>query len=298
MLKRLNGKWLLFGLSVMVLAGCFRQAGPDVGPPPASTLVPTIPQNLLPPTGGPATPFITPFVPGQGLDMTSIPTLGAPSPTLPLLAPGTTSSTDTGIIVPSSPAVTITVPFAAGPTFTPIPGAPPVNLNPNVRATATSATTGGGSAGQSNPNAPQEGDPCTYVVQAGDTAFYVATVHGLTLVDLIEANGLENADYLFEGQVLQIPGCGEIPLGGDGASDGGTGLQPPAVTPVPGIVASPTPRPTSVDGSTIHVVQAGENLFRISLQYGVTVQDIVAANGLPNENAILSIGQELVIPAP
>jgi hypothetical protein len=46
---------------------------------------------------------------------------------------------------------------------------------------------------------------------------------------------------------------------------------------------------------TIHVVQAGENLFRIGLQYDVPWQEIEAANNLANGRQI-SVGQELIIP--
>jgi LysM repeat protein len=46
--------------------------------------------------------------------------------------------------------------------------------------------------------------------------------------------------------------------------------------------------------STIHVVQAGENLFRISLRYNTTVDAIMAANGLTS--IYIYVGQELMIP--
>lgn len=46
----------------------------------------------------------------------------------------------------------------------------------------------------------------------------------------------------------------------------------------------------------IHVVQDGENLFRLALRYGTTVEDIMAANGLADENMIY-VGQRLVIPS-
>lgn len=49
------------------------------------------------------------------------------------------------------------------------------------------------------------------------------------------------------------------------------------------------------DGPTIHVVAAGDTLGAISTQYDVDMDDIVAANGIVNINA-LSIGQELIIP--
>lgn len=45
---------------------------------------------------------------------------------------------------------------------------------------------------------------------------------------------------------------------------------------------------------TVHIVQPGENLFRISLRYGVTVSAIQAANGLAND--IVYVGQRLIIP--
>jgi LysM repeat protein len=48
-------------------------------------------------------------------------------------------------------------------------------------------------------------------------------------------------------------------------------------------------------GPIAHVVQPGENLFRIALRYGTTVDAIVAANGLTNAHTIY-VGQRLVIP--
>ena len=46
--------------------------------------------------------------------------------------------------------------------------------------------------------------------------------------------------------------------------------------------------------SLIHVVQPGENLFRIGLRYGVSWVDIMQANGLANTN--IYVGQQLIIP--
>lgn len=46
----------------------------------------------------------------------------------------------------------------------------------------------------------------------------------------------------------------------------------------------------------IHVVQAGENLYRIGLQYGISWVVLAEYNDLPNANAIY-VGQELKIPA-
>lgn len=48
-------------------------------------------------------------------------------------------------------------------------------------------------------------------------------------------------------------------------------------------------------GYIFHVVQPGENLFRISLRYNVTMASIIAANGIFNPNRIFA-GQTLLIP--
>ncbi len=48
-------------------------------------------------------------------------------------------------------------------------------------------------------------------------------------------------------------------------------------------------------GQVKHTVQVGENLYRIALQYGTTVEAIAQANGITNPNLIY-VGQVLIIP--
>jgi LysM repeat protein len=50
-----------------------------------------------------------------------------------------------------------------------------------------------------------------------------------------------------------------------------------------------------IHAQTVHVVQPGDSLFRIALQYGVTVDAIIQANNIVNPNLII-VGQELIIP--
>ncbi|MEA3339738.1 MAG: LysM domain-containing protein [Chloroflexota bacterium] len=85
-------------------------------------------------------------------------------------------------------------------------------------------------------------------------------------------------------------------------------LSPPSPTPTP-VPASETPAPTpttpaaetpaptsppSPVGQVTHVVQRGENLFRIALRYGVSVNTVANANGIANP-ALIYVGQKLVI---
>ncbi len=60
------------------------------------------------------------------------------------------------------------------------------------------------------------------------------------------------------------------------------------------LVAGGTPVIAQGDGQT-HVVQPGENLYRISLRYGTTISALVQANGIVNPNLIF-VGQVLTIP--
>lgn len=59
--------------------------------------------------------------------------------------------------------------------------------------------------------------------------------------------------------------------------------------------ATPEPGPVFPGGECVHTVAQGDNLFRISLRYGSTVETIAAANGISNINLIRP-GQQLRIP--
>lgn len=107
----------------------------------------------------------------------------------------------------------------------------------------------------------------SYTIQTGDTLYSIAERYNVTVDELKAANGITDAESLTVGQVLIIP----------------TGQEPPLL-----------PTPTS-GGETIHVVQRGENLFRISLRYGTTVQAIANRNNIVNPSLIW-VGQKLVIP--
>jgi len=69
-------------------------------------------------------------------------------------------------------------------------------------------------------------------------------------------------------------------------------------TAVPPTAVPPTSAPaatTAPTGQVTHVVQPGENLFRIALRYGTTVGAIASANGIANP-ALIKVGQVLRIP--
>jgi LysM repeat protein len=114
-------------------------------------------------------------------------------------------------------------------------------------------------------------EPTTHIIQAGDTLFTVAQRYNVSLDDLAAVNNLDVNAPLSPGSTLIIP------LEGTASSDSALG-EPP------------------VEGEErIHIVQAGENLYRIGLVYGFTIEEIAAYNNLENPDYI-DIGQEIRIP--
>jgi cell wall-associated NlpC family hydrolase len=109
----------------------------------------------------------------------------------------------------------------------------------------------------------------SYIVQPGDTLWGIALRHGVSVDALQSANRLPNPDALRLGQRLIIPGR---------TSSG-----------------SSAPAAASRPAARSHVVQNGDTLWGIAAQYHVTVDAIIAANQLPNPNA-LRLGQRLIIP--
>ena len=70
----------------------------------------------------------------------------------------------------------------------------------------------------------------------------------------------------------------------------GTCLMPVSVT-----AQENAPLTESIPGVTIHVVQRGENLYRIALRYGRSIDEIARMNGITNPGNIL-VGQRLLVP--
>jgi lipoprotein NlpD len=78
-----------------------------------------------------------------------------------------------------------------------------------------------------------------------------------------------------------------------------TTIPPPAdvavATPTRAVALTAKPA-TSVSGEKTHVVQPGENLFRISLNNGLKYKDVAAWNNLPDNN--IKVGQVLRLTPP
>lgn len=144
----------------------------------------------------------------------------------------------------------------------------------------------------------------TYIVVAGDTLFKIALEFDVSVDDIAEANGIINIDSLEVGQELIIPAPG---AGGDtepvepgepveSTEPQGAEQETGQESDGEGAAASDTTQPTPVSASGgVHIVKPGDNLFRIGLQYGCSVDQLSTYNGITNPNRI-SVGMEIRIP--
>ena len=104
-------------------------------------------------------------------------------------------------------------------------------------------------------------------MQPGETLAQIAEQYNVTLTDLIAFNGntITNPHVVKIGTVLIIPGR--------------------------------TAADVSILNQATYTVQEGDSLLAIAQQFGVTVEELMAANNITNAD-LLRVGDELIIPGP
>ncbi len=102
-----------------------------------------------------------------------------------------------------------------------------------------------------------------HVVQVGESLYGIAEIYGVDPNAIAEVNNVSNWNVLRVGQELTIPGISDQEF-------------------------------YALRGQT-HVVQSGESLSEIAVQYNKTVSELIEVNGLTDPNAI-TVGLELIIP--
>ncbi|MGC8746222.1 MAG: LysM peptidoglycan-binding domain-containing protein [Candidatus Saccharicenans sp.] len=118
-----------------------------------------------------------------------------------------------------------------------------------------------------------------HIVKKGDTLGLIAHRYHTSVQAIVRLNNLRSATLIYPGQKLKIPGQNQGLLA---ANDEG---NPPT--------ASSSGSQSNQNKVITYVVKAGDTLFQIAKNYGVSIEKIKKDNQLSND--ILAIGQKLII---
>ncbi|HWM33710.1 MAG: LysM peptidoglycan-binding domain-containing protein [Actinomycetota bacterium] len=127
--------------------------------------------------------------------------------------------------------------------------------------------------------------PATYTIKRGDTISGIASRYGLSTATLLTLNGLSRTSIIYPGQSIKL----------SGSSIAITPVS--SVTPAPPADPPSTP-PTSAPAPVIdntYTIKSGDTVTSIAARFGVTVDAILAANGL-SRSSIIYAGRTLTIP--
>lgn len=142
---------------------------------------------------------------------------------------------------------------------------------------------------------PALADGITHVVQPGEDLYRIGLAYGIGWQAIMAANGM-NSTVIYVGESLIIPVAGD-------AGPATAAATPAADQPTPTEPAQPAPptaaattAPAAAPAATTYIIQRGDTLWLIGQRFGLTVSQLMAANGIPNPNYIY-YGMALTIPA-
>lgn len=159
------------------------------------------------------------------------------------------------------------------------------------------------------------GAPIDYLVKSGDYMFGIAKAFGVAAEDIATLNGWEDGiDHsLVPGETIKVPApaagtaattapaAGTVPAGTAPAGTGAT-TAPPAggdtsTTAAAGGEATTTSAPGVPEGGQEYTVKNNDTVYGIANKFGITPQELVAANGWSDVNHSLYPGDTIIVPA-
>lgn len=118
-----------------------------------------------------------------------------------------------------------------------------------------------------------------YKVRKGDSLYKIAKNHGVSVKQLKQANGFKGSK-INPGDRIVVPTKASVKTFKNKGTNKKTGIARKSEKEVPNLVT--------------HKVRKGENLFRISKKYGVSVKDVKKLNKLSGN--FVKVGQKLKVP--
>ncbi len=155
-----------------------------------------------------------------------------------------------------------------------------------------------------------------YIVEPGDTLYYIASKLGTTAEAILEANPGIQPSFVYPGQIIMVPKISSIPMGFYYRVELGDTIygiaikfnadlkklilvndirKPYIIYPgqelfIPDIKNS---QPPTTD--QVYIVQPGDTLYGIAQKFNVTMEEIIHLNNITKPD-IIHPGQKLLIP--
>ena len=148
------------------------------------------------------------------------------------------------------------------------PSTPPANSNNSSDNTEGNTSVGG-----------------SYTIKRGDGLYAIARKHGMTLNQLKSLNGL-SSNLIHPGQVLKVSGATQ----GNTESSTNTSPNTDSTNTKP---TEPTNNGGSTNTSGSYSVKAGDGLYRIAVNHGMSLNQLKALNGLSSN--LIHPGQVLKV---
>lgn len=114
-----------------------------------------------------------------------------------------------------------------------------------------------------------------YTIKAGDSFWKISNQFNVSLESLLKSNNANENTLIYPGQVIEIPSSGQA-------------LKTTITSR--GNISRETSK------SIVHIVDSGDNLWILSNEYDVSIEEILKANSDIDEDSVLQIGQKINIP--
>ena len=140
---------------------------------------------------------------------------------------------------------------------------------------------------ESTPSATVRAGSITHVISKGETLSHVAKKYGVSTQELIGINNLANPNILSIGQKLIIPAHGSVMK----ATSHRKKSKQARASAKPNQGAQ---KKISVSSGNVYVVQSGDSLSQIAVNYGTTVSALREVNGMSGDRIV--VGQKIELP--
>jgi LysM repeat protein len=150
-------------------------------------------------------------------------------------------------------------------------------ITPTITVTPTSTNTPQPTQEPTAAPTPTNLPPVSYVVKANDTCSSIALLHGVSSNSIIALNNLDSECLtLAEGQTILVP------------------IPTPTASPMPTATLSAAEATEMACGTLPYVVQSGDTLMGISLNYNISQESIKNFNNLTSD--FIQQGMQLSLP--